>query len=69
MRVIPKVLLPAIVGVTVYLIVEKLFPEKVKNFEKDPFTYVRGGANQIKLFRRILNALMNDKGLKIKLDF
>ena len=48
MRTISKFLLPSIVGVSVYLVIHKLFPEKVKSFDKDPMTAVRGGNYKIK---------------------
>ena len=67
MRTISKFLLPSIVGVSVYLVVHKLFPEKVKSFDEDPMTGVRGGDAKIKLFTRVLRALMTDRALKIAL--
>merc|ERR1712087_217253 len=67
MRNISKFLLPSIVGVSVYLVVHKLFPEKVKSFDEDPMTAVRGGDAEIKLFTRVLRALMTDRALKLAL--
>ena len=67
MRTISKFLLPSIVGVSVYLVVHKLFPEKVKSFDEDPMTGVRGGDAKIKLFTRVLHALMTDRALKLAL--
>ena len=78
MRAISKFLLTSIVGVSVYLTIHKLFPEKIKSFDKDPILAVKsgidsmqqGGANEIneiKLFTRILRALMRDKALKLGL--
>jgi hypothetical protein len=62
MRTISKFLLPSIVGVSVYLVIHKLFPEKVK---RDPLTAVRGGDDKIKLFTKIFRAIMTDRALKI----
>ena len=67
MRTISKFLLPSIVGVSAYLVVHKLFPEKVKSFDEDPMTAVRDGDAEIKLFTRVLRALMTDRALKIAL--
>lgn len=67
MRTISKFLLPSIVSVCVYLVVHKLFPEKVKSFDEDFMTAVRGGSAEIKLFTRVLRALMTDRALKIAL--
>ena len=67
MRTIPKFLLPSIVGVSVYLVIHKLFPEKVKSFDEDPLTAVRGGDDEIKLFTKIFRAIMTDRALKLGL--
>ena len=67
MRTITKFLLPSIVGVSVYLVIHKLFPEKAKSFDENPMTAVRGGDAEIKLFTKILRALMTDRAIKIAL--
>ena len=43
---IPKILLPSIVGVTVYIIVNRLFPEKVESYEKDPLKDLRASGDE-----------------------
>lgn len=63
---ISKVLLPSIVGVSVYIIVNKFFPEKVKGFEKDPLKSLRGGA-KMNLVQEIVKKILKDKALKIAL--
>lgn len=67
MRILPKFLLPGIVGVTVYLVIHKLFPEKVESFDHDPTTAVRGGDNNVRMFTRIFRAIKRDRALKIAL--
>ena len=65
-----KILLPSIVGVTVYIIVNRLFPETVK---KDPLEGLRGGgkADLVKeiikknLIKKIVKKILNDRALKI----
>jgi hypothetical protein len=59
-----KILLPSIVGVSVYLIINKLFPEKVESLGKDPIETLRGG-DRMKLAKTIAEKLLKDKGLKI----
>ena len=63
MKNISKLFLPSIVGVIVYLIVNKFFPEKVKSFDEDPLTSLRGGDNRAKIFKKLLT----DRALKIGL--
>lgn len=65
MRTISKFLLPSIVGVNVYLVIHKFFPEKVKSFYKGPMTSIMGDDYKIKLFPKIFRAIMKDKVLKI----
>ena len=67
MKPIFKLLIPSILGVSDYLITQKLFPEEVKNFDKNPMTAVRGGNNESKLFKRVFRAIIKDKTLKIAL--
>ena len=61
---IPKILLPSIVGVTVYIIVNRLFPEKVESYEKDPLKDLRGGS-RANLVKEIVKKILKDKALKI----
>jgi hypothetical protein len=61
-----KILLPSIVGISVYLIINKLFPEKVESLGKNPIEALRGGDGvRIKLAREIAKKLFKDKALKI----
>ena len=55
---LPKILLPTIVGVTVYIIVDRLFPEEV---EKDPFKDLRGGGGKANLVKEIVKKILKDK--------
>lgn len=66
MKSISKLLLPSIVGVSVYLIVNKLFPEKIKSFDEDPLTGFRGGG-VTKIFPKIFKKILTDRALKIGL--
>jgi hypothetical protein len=59
----PKILLPSIVGISVYLIINKLFPEKVESLGKDPIEALRGGG-RTKLAKKIVKKLLKDKALK-----
>jgi hypothetical protein len=59
-----KILLPSIVGIGVYLIINKLFPEKEKSLGKDPIEALRGG-DRMKLAKKIAKKLLKDKALKI----
>jgi hypothetical protein len=43
MTSISKILLPTIVGISVYIIINKFFPEGVEVFQRDPHKYVRSG--------------------------
>lgn len=61
---IPKILLPSIVGVTVYIIVNRLFPEKVESYGKDPLKDLRGGS-RANLVKEIVKKILKDKALKI----
>lgn len=61
---ISKILLPSIVGISVYLIVNKLFPEKLERLGKDPIKSYRGG-DQMKLAKQIVKKILKDKALKI----
>jgi len=48
MTFISKILLPTIFGISVYIIINKFFPEEVEVFQRNPQKYVRGG-NQTKI--------------------
>lgn len=67
MKDISKLLLPSIVGVGVYLIVNKFFPEKIKSFDEDPLTSLRGGNDATKIFPKIVKKILTDRALKIGL--
>jgi sugar phosphate permease len=43
-----EILLPSIVCIIVYLIINKLFPEKVESLGKDPIEALRGGVQDFK---------------------
>lgn len=61
-----RIFLPTIVGITVYIIVNKLFPEKVSpiNSEKD----LRGGdIVRNHLINKIVKRIMQDRALKVAL--
>ena len=66
---ISKVLLPTIVGVSVYIIISRLFPEKVEGFEKDPLKDLRGGSeiNLGKQVETVVKTILKDRALKIAL--
>ena len=66
MASISKILLPTIVGISVYIIIIKLFPEEVEVFQRDPRKDVRGGS-QIEWTKRITKKLLKDKALKLAL--
>ena len=61
---IPDILVPTIVGVSVYIIIDRLFPEKVEPFEKDPLIDLRGGS-EVNLIREIIKKILKDKAFKI----
>ena len=68
---IPKIIVPTIVGITVYILVSKLFPQReleinpIKNGQKN----VRGGDvdkyRLFNLFKEIVQKIMKDRSLKI----
>ena len=57
---------PSIIGVTVYIIVDRLFPEKKETFKKDPLKDLRGGEKE-NLVKQITERILNDRSLKIAL--
>ena len=65
MAFISRSLLPTIVGISVYIIINKFFPETVEFFQTDS-KYLRGGS-QTKMFlaKRIAKKLLKDKALKL----
>ena len=67
MKNVSKLLLPSIVGVSVYLIVNRFFPEKIESFEEDPVTSLRGGDDATKIFFKIVKKISTDRALKIGL--
>lgn len=63
-----KILLPSIVGISVYLIINKLFPEKLESLGKNqnPIGNLRGGdRDRMRLAKKIAETLLKDKALKI----
>ena len=50
-----------------YLIVNKIFPEKIKSFDQDPMTSLRGGDGTTKIFSKIVKKIWTDRDLKIGL--
>lgn len=59
-----KILLPSMIGISVYFIIHKLFPEKVESLGKDPIEGLRVG-NRTKVAREIAKKFLKDKALKI----
>lgn len=70
---LPKILVPSIVGVSVYLLVNKFFPEpkkiEVGNLEKNPIKNLRGGdsLSRMRLVKHITQKLLKDRSLKLAL--
>lgn len=59
-----KILVPSVVGITVYIIINKIFPEKdIENIEKT----IRGGAEGEVWFKALIKKIITDKALKIAL--
>lgn len=63
---LPKILLPTIVGISVYIIINKFFPEKVEVLHGDPKKDLRGGGRR-ELAKWIAEKLLKDKALKLAL--
>ncbi len=64
---VSKLLLPSIVGISIYILINKLFPEKVESFDKDsldPLKNLRGG-DRMRLAKKLANKILKDKALKI----
>lgn len=59
---VPNILVPTIVGLTVYIIVDRFFTEKVEPFENDPLTDLR-----VNLVREIIKKILKDRAFKIAL--
>ena len=55
-----KVLLPGLVKVSIYLILNKLFSEKIQNFKKDPLKDLKGGSKTA-----LVTAIDKNQTLKI----
>ena len=62
---ISKILLPSIVGVSVYLIISELFPEKVESLDKDPVKNLKDNS-RVRLARQIAKKILKDKALDRK---
>lgn len=67
MKNISRLLLPSILRVSAYLIVNKYFPEKIKNFDEDPTLSLRSDADETKILSKIFKQIMTDKAIKIGL--
>lgn len=59
--------MPSILEVGAYLIVNKLFPEKVESFDYNPLISLRGGGKLTKMLPKILEKILTDKAIKIGL--
>lgn len=61
-----KILLPTIVGISVYILITKFFPEEVQVFEKDTQKGIRiRGGSRFEVCKEIAKKLLKDKALKI----
>lgn len=59
---LPKILLPTILAITAYIIVDRLFPEKAEN----PLQDLRGGGtDKLNFVKRIVKKILADRALKI----
>lgn len=67
MNNISKLLLPSVLGVSAYLIVNKFFPEKIGNFDKDTVLSLRDGKDEAKVLPKILEKILTDRAVKIGL--
>lgn len=67
MKNISNFLLPSVVGIGTYIIINKFFPEKIQSFDDDPLTDLRGGADTPKIFAKILKKITTDRALKVAL--
>ena len=63
---ISEILFPTIIGITVYIIIDRLFPEKAKSFKTDSLKDLRGGG-KLDLVKRIAKKISEDRALKIAL--
>lgn len=62
---ISKILLPTIVGISVYILINKIFPEEeVQVFERDLQKDIRDGG-RLELYKEFAKKLLKDKALKI----
>lgn len=73
-RSLSKLLFPSLVGIVVYLVVNKYFPDEIetKNDEKDPknsLVDIRGRNEHIKsgLLKQLIERVMKDKAIKLGL--
>lgn len=69
-----NLLFPSLVGISVYLIVSKFFPEEIEpeTFEKDPtnpLINIRGGNGDLKtnIIQKITKKILTDRALKISI--
>ena len=65
---IPKFLLPSLIGVSVYIIVDKIFPEGGKRVQNNPSSSIKiRGGSKSEIVRRIVQKILKDRALKIAL--
>lgn len=68
---ISKLLLPSLVGVSVYILVDKIFPEGEKNvgYNPSPNLEIRGGrgVSRLDIVRKIVEKILKDRALKVAL--
>ena len=60
-----KALLPTLVGMAVYRIVSKYFPETSITNRKGLPTNLRGGGSKLRLIKRLSKRILSDRALKI----
>lgn len=60
-----KALLPTLVGMAVYRIVSKYFPETITTNKRNLPTSLRGGDSKLRLVKRLSKRILSDRALKI----
>lgn len=64
---ISKILLPSILDVSIYLIINELFSEKIESFKKDHLKDLKDN-DIMTLARQIAKKILNHKALKIAIS-
>jgi hypothetical protein len=68
MSILSKVLLPSFVAITVYITINKFFPENVEVLYKDSDKSIRGGSQtRVLLAKQIAKKLLKDRAIKLAL--